>query len=199
MPQKSWAVGEEVLAADFNTYLQNQTVPTFTSTAERDSQWPSPPWGSMCVTTDTGRIWQRIGGVWWMPYTTIVTATRTSDAGPQGAEAVFLTTTAVTLPVGRRVRLEAGFRSIDTTGTPDGFAVLRIRDGTTTAGTARMEIGIATNTAQSGSGGTVAVTYAAAGTSQQWSLTLTGVVGNATIRGAVGYPIRLEVIDMGAA
>ena len=64
MPQKSWAVGEEVLATDFNTYLQNQCVPQFTGTTQRDSQWAAPPNGAVCVTTDTNTMWLRAAGVW---------------------------------------------------------------------------------------------------------------------------------------
>src|SRR5262245_42076197 len=63
MPQKLWVVGEEVLAADFQTYVQNQVVPTFPNNAGRDT-WASPPDGALCVTLDTNQLWQRIGGVW---------------------------------------------------------------------------------------------------------------------------------------
>src|SRR5262245_46535677 len=64
MPQKVWAVGEEVLAADFNTYVQQQTVPAFPNTATRDTQWTSPPNGAVCVTTDTYTLWMRQAGAW---------------------------------------------------------------------------------------------------------------------------------------
>jgi hypothetical protein len=64
MPQKAWAVGEEVLAADMNTYLQNQVVPAFTTAAQRDTQWVGPPNGALCVTTDTNTLWQRVSGTW---------------------------------------------------------------------------------------------------------------------------------------
>jgi hypothetical protein len=64
MPQKSWVVGEQVLAADFNTYVQTQVVAQFATVAARDA-WSSPPNGSMCVTLDTGSVWQRIAGAWY--------------------------------------------------------------------------------------------------------------------------------------
>jgi hypothetical protein len=67
MPQKAWVTGEEVLAADFNTYLQNQVVPAFTTTAQRDSQWTTPPAGALCVTVDTNTLWQRVAGAWQKP------------------------------------------------------------------------------------------------------------------------------------
>jgi len=64
MPFKTWAVGEEVLAADFNAYMQTQVVPQFASVAQRDTQWAAPPRGAMCVTTDTNCRWLFDGTVW---------------------------------------------------------------------------------------------------------------------------------------
>lgn len=63
MPQKTWAVGEEVLAADFNTYLQKQVVPQFPNVAARDA-WAGPPKGALCVTTDTNALWIYSGAAW---------------------------------------------------------------------------------------------------------------------------------------
>ena len=45
MPQKMWAVGEEVLAANFNTYVQEQVVATFTRPPHATPPFP-PPTGS---------------------------------------------------------------------------------------------------------------------------------------------------------
>lgn len=66
MPQKTWVVGEEALAADFQTYVQNQVVATFPNLAGRDA-WASPPNGALCITTDTNRLWQRVAGAWAPP------------------------------------------------------------------------------------------------------------------------------------
>lgn len=57
MPWKAWAYLEKVSSTDFQNYLQNQTVPTFTSTAQRDSVYTTPPLGAMCITTDTYSLW----------------------------------------------------------------------------------------------------------------------------------------------
>jgi len=62
MPHKVWQVGEEVLAADFNTYVQNQTVVVFPNTAARDT-WLSPPDGAVCQ-APAGVWWNRVGGAW---------------------------------------------------------------------------------------------------------------------------------------
>ena len=77
MPQKSWAVGEEVLAADFNTYMQNQVVPQFTNVAQRDSQWSAPPTGAMCVTVDTNALWYRTSGGAWVARNSILNVSGT--------------------------------------------------------------------------------------------------------------------------
>lgn len=64
MPFKVWAVGEEVLAADFQSFLQNQVVPVFPNVAARDASWIAPPKGALCVTSDTNTLWQFSGTAW---------------------------------------------------------------------------------------------------------------------------------------
>jgi hypothetical protein len=70
MPYKVWAVGEEVLAADFNDYLQEQVVPIFASTAARDAAIVAPFAGQHCFVTGlgmqehSGSAWQSIIGRW---------------------------------------------------------------------------------------------------------------------------------------
>src|SRR4051812_10363336 len=66
MPQKTWVLGEEVLATDFNTYVQNQVVVQFPNIAARDA-WASPPVGAMCVTVDNGIVWVRTAKPAWVP------------------------------------------------------------------------------------------------------------------------------------
>jgi len=69
MPQKTWVVGEEVLAPDFNNFVQTQVIPRFASVAARDSGWPAATAlpGAFCVTTDTNTLWQVIGAAWALP------------------------------------------------------------------------------------------------------------------------------------
>jgi hypothetical protein len=66
MPQKTWALGEEVLATDFNTYVQQQIVARFATTVARDAAWPAAAAGAgaVCVTTDTGTLWVVNAGAW---------------------------------------------------------------------------------------------------------------------------------------
>lgn len=65
MPWKQWAYLEKVSSADFQTYLQNQVVPAFTSAAQRDTQWPTPPKGALCILTDTNNM-QKFDGTSWV-------------------------------------------------------------------------------------------------------------------------------------
>jgi hypothetical protein len=51
---KTWAYLERVTSADQNAYLQSQVVAQFTSAAQRDSQWPTPPVGAVCYVQGTG-------------------------------------------------------------------------------------------------------------------------------------------------
>jgi hypothetical protein len=109
MPQKTWVVGEEVLAADFNSYIQNQTIPAFTGTAQRDSQWATPPNGALCVTTDTNTLWQRVAGAWTRQTTGYqlgsVSSTTATAVGAAATDLPLSVT--VTVIAGRRVRVSA--------------------------------------------------------------------------------------------
>jgi hypothetical protein len=51
MPSKTWVVGEEVLAADFNAYVQEQVVATFPTVAARDAAITAPKPGMACYVT----------------------------------------------------------------------------------------------------------------------------------------------------
>lgn len=97
MPTKTWVVGEEVLAADFNTYVQTQVVARFATVAARDAAWPAATAGpgAVSVTTDTGTIWQVVGSAWVsigprgrMAYTDV-----RSNVGPFTATTQILTVT----------------------------------------------------------------------------------------------------------
>lgn len=57
MPHKVWAVGEEVLAADFNTYIQEQVTPTFPTLSQLQTDWPAAPLGARAITTDSMRVY----------------------------------------------------------------------------------------------------------------------------------------------
>jgi hypothetical protein len=56
MPTKVWAVGEEVLAADFNAMVQRQVVATFPNAAARTAAIGAPTPGMASYLSDTGRL-----------------------------------------------------------------------------------------------------------------------------------------------
>ena len=56
MATKTWVVGEEVLAADFNTYVQKQVVATFPNAAARDAALPAPTVGMLVHLADTTEL-----------------------------------------------------------------------------------------------------------------------------------------------
>lgn len=65
-PHKNWAIGEEVVAADFNPLIANQIVATFASAAARAAEWPSPPHGAQSYLTGTNSL-ESFDGTNWVP------------------------------------------------------------------------------------------------------------------------------------
>jgi hypothetical protein len=66
MPHKVWAVGEEVLAAGFNQYVQEQVIATFANAAARATAIPAPKDGQHTWLIDVERleVWD---GESWRP------------------------------------------------------------------------------------------------------------------------------------
>lgn len=65
MPHKQWGIGEEVLAADFNTYVQNQTVERFATAAARTTALASPALNQLTMLdSNPGEIDYWNGTVW---------------------------------------------------------------------------------------------------------------------------------------
>lgn len=64
MPSKVWVAGEEVLAADWNTYVQEQVVATFANAAQRTAQLPTPKEGQLSYLIDVAQVQQYTSGVW---------------------------------------------------------------------------------------------------------------------------------------
>jgi hypothetical protein len=85
MPYKVWGVGEEVLAADFQTYVQAQTVPQFPNPATRDSQWGNAPVGAVCVTTEYAAVGQILH---WVKFTAAASGWRLAPGQTLAARVV---------------------------------------------------------------------------------------------------------------
>lgn len=107
MPFKVWVPGEEVLAADFNTYMQQQVVAVFATAAARDAAITAPINGQTCYLQDAGALFWWNGTAWVsLPRGHLGTTTIGSrDAGP-GANVVHASV-AFTLGSARRVRADA--------------------------------------------------------------------------------------------
>lgn len=105
---KTWVVGEEVLAPDFNSYVQTQVVAQFANAAARDA-WGAPPVGAFCVTTDDGKMWQRYAGRWglpWaMPWGEIARGVTTTPVGGLQALVDIVSTGAFTTVANRKLRV----------------------------------------------------------------------------------------------
>lgn len=64
MPYKVWITGEEVLAADFNDYLQEQVIATFANAALRDAAITAPNAGQMVYLADRQMLTKYDGTGW---------------------------------------------------------------------------------------------------------------------------------------
>lgn len=192
MPQKSWAVGEEVLAADFNTYLQNQVVPAFTNVAQRDSQWAAPPNGAVCVTVDTGTCWQRIGGTWFRVFGRLGYNQRTTAMAALTAETTVGVDVTVTVPANRLIRLDAYIRSVNGSANPNGGGFVRIKEGATVLNEAQVTI----NGSNIGHAVSLSRTIQPTAAAHTYGLYVAGS-GTVTVQADPTYPAWLEAWDMG--
>lgn len=107
MPTKTWVVGEEVLAADFNAMVQKQVVATFANAAARDAALPAPTPGMVCYLNDTGKLYlysdkvapPTWGQPWGQPWGQVmyVPCNQPNTTGP-----IYITGSQVTLPYANR-------------------------------------------------------------------------------------------------
>jgi hypothetical protein len=64
VPTKIWAVGEEVIAADFNAMVQRQVVATFANASARDAAIPAPTEGMVAYLIDAHSLQVYRNGAW---------------------------------------------------------------------------------------------------------------------------------------
>ena len=110
MPQKTWVVGEEVLAADFNAYVQEQVVATFPTAAARTTAVPSPKPGMLTYLTDSGRL-ELYSGTAWRAFSSVLAYVEATGGmtglGTTLADITGLSTGPIVIPAGRRIEIAA--------------------------------------------------------------------------------------------
>jgi hypothetical protein len=118
VPHKNWLAGDDVIASDFNPNVADQIVATFTTAAQRTSQWASPPTGAMSFLADTNTYWWWNGTTWApFPGGALGSATGASNvAGASPSTATIITITTAALAAGRRIRIDYCSRAQLTTG-----------------------------------------------------------------------------------
>jgi len=201
MPRKTWAIGEEVLASDFNPIVADQVVAVFPSAAARATGWPAPPTGATTFLTDTGSLECWNGTAWrkpWnMPWGLLAYAERTSDFGPVtpgGTDIPGLTVT-VTIPANRRIKA-ASQVLINTNG--GAFAIVTLSIYVTPATPSQFS---QANATIPGAGYWVTqylerIHTPAAGT-YTYKTVLAGPTGITNVAAGVSYPASLVIEDLG--
>jgi hypothetical protein len=123
MPQKVWAVGEEVLAADFNNYVQNQVVAQFPNVAARTAAIAAPVGGQASYIDSgdanegpefwNGAAWRK---PWNMPWGVVAqfTVLPANLVTVGTTELVLFTTPAFNAPGNRRYKLTCEFTGLGT-------------------------------------------------------------------------------------
>ena len=111
MPHKNWAVGEEVIATDFNPIVADQVVAQFPNAANRAANWLDPPVGAVSHLADSpNTLWIYTAGA-WVPYGALGTLAyleRTTDQTGIVNTVVDvggLITASLVIPAGRRTEV----------------------------------------------------------------------------------------------
>jgi hypothetical protein len=126
-------VSGTVITSAWGALVADAVVMHFATPAERDSLYPSPPDGAMCVTISTGQTWLRRSGVWVadeLAYAQ-VTGTVNVTATAYATADVLITAPAVTLD-GGLVMVEYFAPSVTTAAA--GQIGVALWDGTTDLG-----------------------------------------------------------------
>jgi hypothetical protein len=101
-------VGEEVLAADFNTYVQKQVVATFANAAARTAAIPAPTAGMVSYLTDVQVVQYYDGTVWRAPTGVIGHIEMlVNSGGVTTAPAPSTLIVTATVPGGHRIKVSA--------------------------------------------------------------------------------------------
>ena len=142
---KVFTAGEVLTASDMNTYLASRVVAKQTTAPSASTPFATPEAGSMAYYDSgdaneglyiyTGTTWNK-GPGWNAPWgilTNAYTQTTSTINAAHTAETVVLTSTAVTIIANRTIKITMGCQYAS--GSASVSANMRIRRGTTTAGT----------------------------------------------------------------
>jgi hypothetical protein len=134
MAYKEFTAGQEALAADVNSLYMQQVVARFPTAAARTAGIASPVVNQLSMTDDRAGVIQRWNGSAWYDLSPVLLA-YTESAVAQGGIAATpvdvngLITGSVTLPAGRRIRMEAYCAFVKTGAETQGTLFLRVQDG----------------------------------------------------------------------
>jgi hypothetical protein len=107
MPSRVWVANQELLAADLNSYVQQQVVATFANTADRATAMPSPTNGAMAWIQAASPYLCVYNGSAWVTLTPQAALVATQETTTSAAYVNLAT-------VGPAVTLETGARALVT-------------------------------------------------------------------------------------
>lgn len=197
MPSKVWVAGEEVLASDWNSLVQEQVVATFATAAARTAAIAAPKAGQLTYLIDTQRL-DRWDGTGWraVPYGDLGYAQITANSGIFPLTATLIPglridVAASRIPAGRILQFTlCGL--IDVTGATNAANALRVNG--TQIGQGNIQFAGSGNGTIYSTARWVATGAAAAFEVASWQQLSAGAKFIATAQ----YPTWVQVTDIGA-
>lgn len=194
MPTKTWISGESLVAADMNSYLQNQVVSTWSTVAARNTAIPTPTVGMMSFLNDTQALQIYVGTAWKnLPYGMLGWSQITADSANTGSAQLVIAGLSVTFQqagLGRRIKATA--KANIYCDTANQLVRLYIKEGSVILNTAWTAV----TSAGHSNIGLTAVVAPSQGT-HIYDVALSADVGNARVVANPDAPALLVVEDIG--
>ena len=203
----------KLTASQVNGYLMDQSIMRFADATARDAAFggagePSLTGGEgmHCYLDDTNVLQQYTGSAWVeiassdgkAPRGVMSFVEKTTSTTPVSTETVILTLPSFTAVASRYYRVTAFFPYIETTGGGAAFHELRIRKGTTTAGT-QLQASVLYATATGSADFFMAIQWVGTLTAgaQQMVCTFTSSASS-TVYALATLPMQMTIEDIGA-